>query len=93
MATETFAGQKYAVVNGPATVKPGAGRLVRIIVSVAGSGGTLNVRDGTGDADTLLFAIAGNAPLGTRYDLDIPCQKGIRISTVGDGQTVIVVYS
>lgn len=93
MAVETIRGQKTTVVSAAGVVKAAAGRLVKVIVTVAGSGGTLTVYDNASAASgTILYSVAGTTALGTIADLDIPAANGIYVSP-GTGQTVLVVWA
>lgn len=90
---ETYRGQKRVSKNAAGAVKAAPGRLVKIIVTVAGSAGNLTVHDNPSAASgTVLFTAVGTAAVGTIYDLDIPAVAGLYV-TPGTGQTVLVVYS
>lgn len=90
---EIFRGQKKTSVAAAGIIKAAPGRLVRIIVTVAGSAGALTIHDNASAASgTLLFSVVGTAALGSIYELDIPATAGLYF-TPGTGQTCIIVYT
>lgn len=84
--------QDYVSVNASTTVKNRPGRLFKVIVTVAGSGGNLTIYDNTSATGTVLFTIVGTQAVGTIYDLNLPCKVGIHV-VPGTGQTVVVSYT
>lgn len=79
-------------VSAAGAVQTTSGRLVKIVVTTAGSAASLTVNDNAAAASgTVLFAAPGTAVQGTVYDLDVPCANGLYV-TPGTGQTVLVVW-
>ncbi len=80
-------------VNAAGVIRASPGRLVRIIVTTAGSAATLTVNDNaTAASGAVLFAAPGTAVQGTIYLIDEPCLNGIYL-TPGTGQVVNVIHS
>lgn len=76
-------------------IKAGKGRVARLIVVVAGSGGTITLNDsatlGGAAAGNAFFSAAGGLVAGTVIDLDWPCANGIVLSAIGTGVPVLAI--
>jgi hypothetical protein len=80
-------------VNAAGVIRASPGRLVRIIITTAGSAATLTVNDNASAASgAVLFAAPGNAAQGSIYLIDEPCENGIYL-TPGTGQVLNVTHS
>lgn len=92
MASPASSGAYASSVAAAAPVSNKAGRLVRVIVTVAGSAGTLTINDNAAAATgTVLFAAPGTTAQGTIFTIDAPNFLGLFV-TPGTGQTVLVVW-
>lgn len=76
-------------------IKASKGRIARLIVLTAGSGGTLTLNDaattGTAAAANAFYSVAGTLAAGTVVDLDWPCATGIVVSAVPTGAPVFAI--
>lgn len=89
--TEIFAGEYGAVFSAAGVVKARAGRLIRIIVVVAGSAGVLTVYDNNAAASgPILYTIAGTDAIGTIYTPDTPATSGIWVVPATSQQLRII---
>lgn len=80
-ATAAVAASKATVT----VVKASAGRLCRVLVTVAGTATTVSVFDNASAASgTVIGIFPGNSAAGTVYDFQMPAASGI---TVGGGAT------
>jgi hypothetical protein len=87
-----------ANVVAPATAKSLPGRVAKVIVITPPSAGALVVNDcaDPGDANasnTLLNVAFGSIADGQIFDLDVACDVGVTISSVGTGGVYAVSYS
>lgn len=91
--TNTYKGYKaaYITANGTTQVLTGAGRLVRLIVSGAGSAWTVTIYDDTAGTSNQIWAYA-TADGKANVELDVPVTKGIKVVAAGTtaGQAVVV---
>lgn len=90
----TYQGDHIAFgVSAAGAVRASPGRLVKIVVTTAGSAGTLTVNDNASAATgSVLFAAPGTSAQGTIWLIDEPCENGIYV-TPGTGQVLNVVHS
>lgn len=84
-------------LTAAAALKTGPGRVGRVFINVAGTGGTLTINDcaTTGAATTAntIFTISGTITLGTIITLDFPFTTGLVVSAVPTGATLAVSYT
>jgi hypothetical protein len=91
--TEIFAGEYGQVFSAAGVVKNRVGRLIRVIVVVAGSAGVLTIYDNSAAASgPILFTSPGTDAIGTIYSPDTPANTGIWV-VPGTGQQVRLVWS
>jgi len=80
-ATAAVAASKSTVT----VVKASAGRLCRVLVTVAGTATTVSVYDNASAASgTVIGIFPGNSAAGTVYDFEMPAANGV---TVGGAAT------
>jgi hypothetical protein len=84
-------------VTSARVVKTGAGRAVRVILTVAGSAGTLVLNDcattGAASAANQIYNSTGVLAAGTIVTLDFPVSVGLVVSAVPTGATLVIVYT
>lgn len=84
-------------VTAAAIVKAGKGRVARLVITGAGTGGSWTLNDiattGAAAAANAVWTLAGTAAAGTVIDLDWPCTNGIVISSVPTGGTPSIAVS
>ncbi len=70
----------------------GAARLLRIIVQATGTG-IANIYDNTASTGTPIFSTPASPPIGTIYELGIPCTTGLRVDVAAAGPQLTVIYN
>lgn len=91
-------GTSYGGVPATATttiISAGPGRLVRAIVTVAGTGsGSVVIYDnGTAGAGSVVGALPATVAVGTIFQFDVPVAGGIAVTNVASGPVLVIIYS
>lgn len=80
-------------VTATGVVKPGAGRLLKIVVTTAMSAAATTIYDNASAASgTILFVVPASAAVGNVYTIDLPAVNGIFASFAGTG-TITIGYA
>lgn len=96
--TNTQNGVAYGGVPSAAAttvISANPGRLVRAIVTVAGtgSGSVLIYDNATQGAGSVVGALPATIAVGTIYQFDVPVAGGISAVNVANGPVLVIVYS
>lgn len=79
-------------IGTPVQVVTGAARLLRVVVQATGAGLT-NIYDNTASSGVPIFSLPASPPIGSVYELNIPCSTGLRVDVAATGPQLTVVYT
>lgn len=78
---------------GNTVVKAAAGRLCRVLITVAGTATTVSIFDNaTTNTGTTIGIFPGNTAIGTVYDFEMPAVNGITVGGASTNPGVTVSY-
>jgi hypothetical protein len=87
-------GQFTAAIGSGAsttTLKVGAGRLCKIVITAVGSA-AFSIFDNTTNSGTALFISPTSTTVGTIFDVQMPCNIGITVVNVASGPAFTLSY-
>lgn len=77
---------------GTVTVKAGAGRLLKAVVT-ASAAGIVTIYDNTAGSGTVLLTIPASPTVGTVYDVNLPAVNGITVVAAATPSSVTIGYA
>lgn len=88
------AGTTPVTLGGVQTIKAGAGRLMKVVVTtVTASAATTIYDNASAGSGTPLLVIPAAAAAGTVYDVNLPAVNGITVSSSGATGNITVGYA
>lgn len=84
--------QVVSASGGAVTVKNGAGRLMKVIVTVATTVAACTIYDNTATSGLALLVIPAATAAGTVYDVNLPVFNGITVNGAASAGSLTVGY-
>lgn len=82
-----------AASAGTTTVKNGAGRCIKVVVTTAGtSTDNATIYDGPAASGTILAVIPGGGTIGAVFAIDLPFATSLTVVNVGSGPAFTIGY-
>lgn len=75
------------------TIKPGPGRLCRMLVTTSGTGATQIFDNASGHTGTIIGIVAASAAVGTLVEAQAPALLGITVAGNANNSAITVIWS